>query len=67
MPRILEIAQKEPDCIWVKLPKVKDINAECYYIFTTEEVQDVKRRAIRDFCFALADSYIEENLADAQT
>jgi len=68
MPRILKFKQDD-DGVWAKIEFDRNTDAANpppVYIWTLAEAKADRAQAIRDFCFALANSYIEEELADVE-
>ena len=57
MPRILEIKEISGE-VWAKLNLTEQTTP--VYIWSLEEAKEAKRRAVVDFCFSLANKYIEE-------
>ena len=56
MPRILELKEINNE-VWARL------DTPClsgFYIWSPEEAKAAKRKAVMDFCFSLANKYIEE-------
>ena len=56
MPRILEFKEISGE-VWARLDTsyLSD-----FYIWSPEEAKAAKRKAVMDFCFSLANKYIEE-------
>lgn len=58
MPRILELKEIDGH-LWAKLPTPVEMPSSVH-LWTEDETKQAKISAIHDFCFALANQYIED-------